>query len=69
MKFEYNTLDYIHKIDDGNSYFHTFLNGDTLAAGVLILKPGEEDTQLPHDSDEMYYILEGDGFLKIKNKN
>ena len=69
MKFEYNTLDYIRKIDDGNSYFHTFLNGDTLAAGVLILKPGEEDTQLPHDSDEMYYILEGDGFLKIKNKN
>ena len=42
MKFEYNTLDYIRKIDDGNSYFHTFLNGDTLAAGVLILKPGEE---------------------------
>ena len=48
---------------------YTFLNKNSLAAGVLILKPGEEDTQLPHDSDEMYYILEGDGFLKIKNKN
>ena len=50
------------------SYFKTFLDKDTLAAGVLVLKPGEEDTQLPHEFDEMYYILDGDGFLKIKNK-
>ena len=57
------------EINKGNSYFDTFLNKENLAAGILILKPGEEDTQLPHDSDEMYYILEGDGFLKIKNKD
>ena len=69
MKFEYNIDDYIRKINGGTSYFNTFLDKDTLAAGVLVLKPGEEDTQLPHESDEMYYILEGDGFLKIKNKN
>ena len=69
MKFEYNTTDYIRKINNGTSYFDTFLNKQSLAAGILILKPGEEDTQLPHDSDEMYYILEGDGYLKIKNKN
>ena len=69
MKFEYDTTDYINKINKGNSYFDTFLNKESLAAGILILKPGEEDTQLPHDSDEMYYILEGDGFLKIKNKD
>ena len=68
MKFEYDTLDYISKINKGTSYFDTFLNKNSLSAGILILKPDEEDTQLPHDSDEMYYILEGDGFLKIKNK-
>ena len=69
MNFEYDTTDYIRKINKGNSYFDTFLNKESLAAGILILKPGEEDTQLPHDSDEMYYILEGDGFIKIKNKD
>ena len=69
MKFEYDTTDYIRKINKGNSYFDTFLNKESLAAGILILKPGEEDTQLPHDSDELYYILDGDGFLKIKNKD
>ena len=57
MKFEYDTNDYVRKINSGNSYFNTFLNKDTLAAGVLILKPGEEDTQEPHDSDEMYLSL------------
>ena len=69
MKFEYNTADYIRKINNSNSHFNTFLNKDNLAAGLLILKPSEEDTQLPHESDEMYYILDGDGFLKIKNKD
>ena len=69
MKFEYNTTDYIRKINNSNSYFNTFLKKENLAAGLLILKPSEEDTQLPHESDEMYYILDGDGFLKIKNKN
>ena len=69
MKFEYNTIDYIRKISNSSSYFNTFLNKENLAAGLLILKPSEEDTQLPHESDEMYYILDGDGFLKIKNKN
>ena len=69
MKFEYNTTDYIRKISNSSSYFNTFLNKENLAAGLLILKPSEEDTQLPHESDEMYYILDGDGFLKIKNKN
>ena len=69
MKFEYNTTEYIKKINSGNSYFNTFLDKNTLAAGILVLKPGEQDTQLPHESDEMYYVLDGDGFLKIKNKN
>jgi len=40
-----------------------------LAAGVLVLKPGEEDSQEPHDSDEVYFVIKGDGYLKIKKKD
>ena len=69
MKFEYNTTDYIKKIKKSDSYFHTFLDNESLAAGVLSLKPGEEDTQEPHTSDEIYYILEGNGYLKINKKD
>ena len=60
---------YLEKIKNNNSYFKTFINKDSLAAGVLVLKPGEEDTQTPHDSNEVYYIISGNGFLKIKDND
>ena len=69
MKNEFDLSAYLEKIKESSSYFHTFINKQSLAAGVLVLEPGEEDTQEPHDSDEVYFILEGDGFLKIRSKN
>jgi len=69
LKLEYDLTTYLEKIKNSNSFFHTFINKDSLAAGVLVLKPGEEDTQTPHESDEVYYIISGNGFLKIKDKD
>ena len=53
MKIEYDTSQYIKKLNSGDSYFKTFINKKSLASGVLLLKPNEEDTQEPHESDEM----------------
>ena len=50
MKFEYDTLDYIRKINKGTSYFDTFLNKNSLSAGILILKPDEEESDENCDS-------------------
>ncbi len=69
LKLEFDLATYLKKIKNSNSYFQTFINKSSLAAGVLVLNPGEEDTQEPHDSDEVYYVISGDGFLKIKNKD
>ena len=69
MKLDYNVSEYIEKIKKGNEYFQTFINQQSLAAGVLVLQPGEKDTQEPHETDEVYFIIKGDGFLKIKNKD
>ena len=69
MKLDYNVAEYIEKIKKSDEYFHTFINKQSLAAGVLVLQPGEEDTQEPHESDEVYFIIKGDGFLKINNKD
>jgi mannose-6-phosphate isomerase-like protein (cupin superfamily) len=66
LKLEYDLDTYLEKIKNNNSYFHTFINKDSLAAGILVLKPGEEDTQTPHDSDEVYYVISGNG---IKDKD
>jgi len=69
LNLEFNLDDHVKKIKNGNSYFHTFINRESLAVGVLLLKPGEEDTQEPHESDEVYYVISGDGYLKIKDKD
>jgi len=69
LKLEYDLTTYLEKVKNGSSYFSTFNNKNSLAAGVLVLQPGEKDTQTPHDSDEVYYIISGTGFLKIKDKD
>ena len=69
MKLDYDVSKYIEKIKNSDEYFHTFINKQSLAAGVLVLQPGEEDTQEPHQSDEVYFLIKGNGFLKIKNKD
>ena len=69
LKIEYDLDTYLEKIKNHNFYFDTFINKSSLAAGILVLKPGEEDTQTPHDSDEVYFVLSGNGYLKIKDKD
>ncbi|MCE2506641.1 MAG: cupin domain-containing protein [Nitrosopumilaceae archaeon] len=69
MKLEFDLTSYLEKIKNSSDYFHTFINHDSLATGVLVLQPGEEDTQTPHESDEVYYVISGDGFLRIRDKD
>jgi len=69
LKLDFNLSTYAEKIQNSSSYFYTFINRDSLAVGLLILKPGEEDTQTPHESDEVYYVISGDGFLRIKDRD
>jgi mannose-6-phosphate isomerase-like protein (cupin superfamily) len=57
-----------YKIDLDNSEFLNFFDMRHLQAGILRLKPGETDTQEPHSSDEIYLVLEGDGFIEIGKK-
>ncbi|GKS67921.1 hypothetical protein YTPLAS73_14680 [Nitrosarchaeum sp.] len=69
MNLVFDVKNYIEKIKKSDNYFHTFINKENLSVGVLVLQPGEEDTQEPHESDEVYFIIKGNGFLKIKNKD
>jgi mannose-6-phosphate isomerase-like protein (cupin superfamily) len=69
MNLEFDTNQYLEEIKKNkNEYFRTFINKQSLAAGILFLKPRQKDTQEPHQSDEIYYIIRGDGYLKISNK-
>jgi len=69
LKISFDTNEYVKKITKSDTYFHTFLNKENIAAGILRLNPGEKDTQMPHENDELYYIVKGDGFLTIDEKD
>tara|TARA_B100001179_G_C18310729_1_gene283688 strand:- start:3 stop:323 length:321 start_codon:yes stop_codon:yes gene_type:complete len=69
LKIQFNTDEYFKKLKNSKSYFTTFINKESLATGVIFLKPGQKDTQDPHESDEIYYILSGNGFLQINKKS
>src|SRR5574339_637018 len=69
LKIEFDINEYIKNISKSNSYYHTFINSENLAAGILRLAPGQEDDQTQHDSDEIYYVVRGDGFLSIAGRD
>ncbi|HYY87117.1 MAG TPA: cupin domain-containing protein [Nitrososphaeraceae archaeon] len=60
--------DLIRKMDLDDSEFLNFFELEHLQIGILRLKPGEQDMQEPHSSDEVYLVLDGDGFIEIGKK-
>lgn len=57
------------ELEAGGNWFHTFMSKNTMDAGILRLKPGEEDPQGPHASDELYYVIKGNGFLRLQKED
>ena len=52
-----------------NSDFIDFFDLLHLQSGLLRLKPGQMDGQEPHSLDEIYLVLQGDGFIEIGKKS
>ena len=70
MKLDFDINEYLKKLKKNNKeYFYTFINKRNLAMGILFLKPGEQDIQEPHAADEIYYVINGNGYLKINKKD
>jgi mannose-6-phosphate isomerase-like protein (cupin superfamily) len=58
----------MNNLDQSGNYFIDVFNDRGFGAGILRLKKGENDTQLPHPVDEVYYVVEGKGFIEIEGK-
>jgi mannose-6-phosphate isomerase-like protein (cupin superfamily) len=57
--------DLLKELEKDDSYFLDFLKIRNLEAGIILLHPGEKDTQEPHSADELYYVIEGTGFMEL----
>lgn len=65
----YNIGDMLRIMSKNGDWCCTFLQKGSMDVGVLRLKPGEDDPQSPHLNDEVYYIIEGDGFIRVEGKD
>ncbi len=50
--------------ESGELYLE-FLNASTMSVGVYALAAGSTDPQQPHTEDEIYYVLEGRGRIRV----
>jgi mannose-6-phosphate isomerase-like protein (cupin superfamily) len=58
----------IADLDNTDNYFLNVFSNKGVDLGILRLRKGETDTQLPHTVDEVYFIVEGSGFIEIEGK-
>jgi mannose-6-phosphate isomerase-like protein (cupin superfamily) len=65
--FELNK--FLSELDGQGGYFIDFISTRGIEAGIIRLHAGENDTQKPHSVDEVYYVIEGNGFIKLDGKD
>jgi mannose-6-phosphate isomerase-like protein (cupin superfamily) len=45
--------------------YHEFLRVPALSAGLYVLPAGGTDPQRPHTEDEIYYVVQGHGAVRV----
>ena len=43
------------------------MDNENLSSGIYYLKQGEEDKQQPHQWDEIYFVIAGEGKIQIED--
>lgn len=61
--WELNELEH-DRVATGRLY-HEFLTVPDLSAGLYVLDAGATDPQSPHTEDELYYVVEGRGWITV----
>ena len=54
--------------EEGRPY-HEFFRTETLSLGLYVIPAGEKDPQSPHTEEEVYYVLEGDGMIRVDDED
>jgi mannose-6-phosphate isomerase-like protein (cupin superfamily) len=55
----------VARLKKEGGYFLDFLKIRDLEAGIIVLRPGEKDTQDPHSADELYYVIQGSAMMEL----
>ena len=66
--FEIPALDPQPRDDQGHGYVD-FLASDKLSVGLSVWPAGTIDGQLPHEEDEVYYVISGRGSIRVADED
>jgi mannose-6-phosphate isomerase-like protein (cupin superfamily) len=59
----------LSELDGQGGYFIDFISTKGIQAGIIRLHADETVTQGPHTVDEVYYVIEGNGFIRLDGKD
>ncbi len=45
--------------------YHEFFIASRLSLGLYVLQAGQPDPQQPHTEDEVYYVIQGRGMIRV----
>ena len=65
----YEIDNFLSQLKNSDQYFIDCINTNSIQAGIMLLHPGKDDIQAPHSIDEVYYVVQGNGFIKIDKKD
>jgi mannose-6-phosphate isomerase-like protein (cupin superfamily) len=65
--YELNNL--LSELEGQGGYFVDFISTRGIQAGIIRLRAGQNDSQEPHSVDEVYFVIEGNGFIKLDGKD
>ena len=57
--------DVVERRRESGELYLEFLNSSTMSVGVYALAAGSTDPQQPHTEDEIYYVLDGRGRIRV----
>ena len=55
----------VEEMKAGGPPYHEFLRVPSLSCGIYRLPAGAKDLQGPHDEDEVYFVIDGRGRLRV----
>ena len=65
----FNLATEIAEREKSGQVYREFLRVPALSCGIYSLPAGATDLQSPHDEDEVYYVVQGRGRIKVDNQD
>jgi mannose-6-phosphate isomerase-like protein (cupin superfamily) len=65
----FELMEVISQQSRGGKPYYEFLRAPALSVGVYQLLVGDHDIQAPHTEDEVYYVFEGRGKIRVGSED